>query len=93
MNAAETLEMIKVLHAVGATHFKSHDFEINLGSGDSRAVCAPIELAKQDAGHNPAAAPIPENTEATEKLKDLIKTMSLSPEGLVDVIFPAGAGL
>jgi hypothetical protein len=90
MNAAETLEMIKTLHAVGATHFKSHDFEIQLKSG------APIEQLISPAivsvqAQQPAQ-PIPENTESTEKLKDLIKTMSLSPEQLVDVVFPAGAG-
>jgi hypothetical protein len=93
MNAAETLEMIKVLHAVGATHFKSHDFEIKLGVSDPSAIRAHVGLAQQEIRHAPAADPIPENTEATEKLKDLIKTMNLSPEGLVDVIFPAGAGL
>jgi hypothetical protein len=92
MNAAEQLEVIKLLHAVGATHFKSHDFEIKLGSGDPGVVRAHVGLTKQDVGQNPAAAPISENTEATEKLKDLIKTMSLSPEQLVDVVFPAGAG-
>ena len=36
-------------------------------------------------------APIQENKEATEKLKNLIGTLQMSPEDLADQIFPAGA--
>jgi hypothetical protein len=99
MNAAEQLEVIKLLHAVGATHFKSHDFEIDLNAAKKQAYLtnpaqidgtAPGQVNGYQTIMQPS--PVPENTEATEKLKDLIKTMSLSPEQLVDVVFPAGAG-
>jgi hypothetical protein len=90
MNADETLRIIAALKACGATHFKSQDFEVS--------ICASVPTAEsatppQVVGNAPIQPPPPvENTEATEKLKELIKTMSLPPEQLVDVIFPAGAG-
>lgn len=89
MNAAETLEVIKVLHAVGASHFKSQDFEIHLKPG------APSEHPISP-GIVGASAPIPpqpslQNEEATQRLKDLIKTVKMTPEQLADQIFPAGA--
>jgi hypothetical protein len=86
MNAVETLEIIKTLHAVGASHFKSSDFEVSLVGGDTFRL-------QQDAPQAPVPPPqpIPENKEATERLKELIGTMSLSPEALADKIFPAGA--
>jgi hypothetical protein len=85
MNAAETLEIIRQLHAVGASHFKSGDFEITL-NGSVGAV--PVESKKQE----PMQAPHTENHAATEKLKALINTLNMPPEQLVDQIFPNGAG-
>lgn len=85
MNAAETLEIIKTLHAIGASHFKSDDFEINLGGSVSVPV---VSYPQKDQNiDNPQAG----NPEATERLKELIGTMQMSPEQLADKIFPAGA--
>ena len=86
MNAAETLEIIKTLHAVGASHFKSGDFEIRLGGSESIPVLNMPSRPMPPDSVQPA-----ENKEAAERLKELIGTMSLSPEALADKIFPAGA--
>lgn len=92
MNFLETSELIKLLKASGATHFKSGDFEVHMG--------ASYKSDRSEPSAKDVAHPVPEkesaeieNPEATEKLKELIQTMSLSPEALVDKIFPAGAGI
>ena len=84
MNVQETLLVIEALGAAGATHFKSQDFEISL-IGNSK----PIGRARREDA--PQSHPV-ENKEATEKLQNLIKTLSMPPEQLVDQIFPDGAG-
>ena len=98
MSHAERIELIGALMRSGASYYKSHDFEIKFGGGDSSAGRAHVELAKQDNGHNPAAAatsapPSTENPDATKKLTDLIETLKRDDASLVDKIFPAGAGL
>lgn len=90
MNLQETLELLRELKRSGATHFKSQDFEISLGR--QAHMVEPLSSQPLVASPAQAESPSPENKEATEKLKDLIKTMSLPPEQLVDVIFPNGAG-
>lgn len=83
MNALETIELIKVLRQSGATHFKSNDFEVTLGGDVSelppKAEAKPVE---QPEG----------NPQATEKIKDLISTLKMNNEELLDKIFPNGAG-
>lgn len=83
MNLAETLELIRGLKAAGATHFKSDDFEVTLNA------YSPLPMMSEP-------VPMPEapviNEEATDKLKELIETMKLNDEDLIDKIFPAGAG-
>lgn len=88
MNASETLEIIKMLHAVGASHFKSHDFEIKLGAQSS----GPLPGAKEE--DQVKSSPIPEaiNEDATQKAKDLIAMLKMDDGELLDKIFPAGAG-
>jgi hypothetical protein len=92
MNVHETLEILRELKRSGATHFKSQDFEVSLSSSQAHIV-EPLPTQPSVAQSAQAESPpIEENKEATEKLKELIKTMSLPPEQLVDVIFPNGAG-
>lgn len=91
MNVSETLQILSALRASGATHFKSQDFEVSLGKS---------VVAEQAPMPSPVVEPAPaqsppstqENKDAVEKLQGLMKTLSLPPEQLVDVIFPAGAG-
>ena len=87
MNAAETLEVIKMLHAVGASHFKSQDFEIQLKTGTpvEQIISPPIVPVQ-------AQAQVQPNPAAEQKIKDLINTLNLPPEQLMDLVFPAGAG-
>jgi hypothetical protein len=88
MNSAETLELIKTLHFVGASHFKSNDFEITL---DKDPIKKEISFEPPSAQSDSAGAESAHNFEATEKIKELIKTMSMPPEQLMNVIFPDGA--
>lgn len=89
MNLSETLELLRELRRTGATYFKSADFEVTLSvypEVSDRVVQdvppGPIDLPQQAA----------QNPDATEKLKDLIQTLKLDDETLIDKIFPAGAG-
>ena len=86
MNVQETLQILQALQACGATHFKSQDFEIAIGPSK---LIQKIEQVVNPAPIEPSPV---ENHEATERLKNLINTLSLPPEALVDKIFPAGAG-
>lgn len=95
MNHQERIELLDALVRAGVSHYKSLDLEIKLGGGDSSVVRAPVEITKQDNGHNPAAAsnpPSSPNPDATEKLKSLISTLKMDDASLIDKIFPAGAG-
>lgn len=89
MNAQETLQIISALKASGASYFKSQDFEIRMSS---EPMVFEHKPAEPTAPLEPAPAPVEENKEATEKLKNLIETMRMSPEALLDVVMPAGAG-
>jgi hypothetical protein len=91
MNVSETLQILQALKACGASHFKSQDFEISIRLPASiEQLPAPASVVAP-AQAQPLSQPT-ENKEATEKLQSLIKTLSLPPEQLVDVIFPSGAG-
>lgn len=90
MNVQETLQILQALQACGATHFKSQDFEIAIGAN---RLIQKIEQVVNPGPIEPTPQPVPvENAEATERLKNLISTLNLPPEQLLDRIFPAGAG-
>lgn len=78
MNIQETLALIEALKASGVIKFKSQEHEIEFGNMPSQ----PKVNAIPDA---------PQNVEATEKLKNLINTVRMSPEELANQIFPDGA--
>ena len=83
MNVQETIAIIEALKSVGASHFKSQDFEITMIPSDSqpsRIMPSPIEPSKEQV------------KEASAKIADLINTIKMTPEQLADQIFPAGAG-
>jgi hypothetical protein len=92
MNIEETLQLIEALKQSGVTKFKSHEHEIVFsGVAEVRsnkdvatAVATPVPVLTEEQAKK--------NEEATEKLKDLINTVKMSPEELADQIFPAGAG-
>jgi hypothetical protein len=89
MNAAETSQLLSLLKACGATHFKSQDFEVTMGlshPSDTR----PTHLS-QDLQQAPVSHPVM-NEDSTEKLKGLIDTLKMDDSQLLDKIFPAGAG-
>ena len=84
MNIQETLALIEALKGAGATHFKSQDLEVTLDPKSQTVAEKPQPI--------PASTPVEENIAATQKLKDLIGTLNLSNEELIDKIFPAGSG-
>lgn len=83
------MELLAALSRLGISHYKSHDLEIRLGGECQRELVAPEPLI----GPSPNP-PVPiQNEDATKKLTDLIETLKMNDESLVDKIFPAGAGL
>ena len=87
MNLAETLALLETLRKTGVKRFKSADFEIDLG--------APVGQLAEPSHPTPNPAPHIEpqaNEAATAKLKELIGTLNLPDDQLLDKIFPAGAG-
>lgn len=99
MNLQETLELLKVLRDSGATHFKSHDFEVTLNRGtDLRPLEAPTDVSSPPP--IPQVPPTPPNAsiedsshynkETTKKVEDLIDLLKSKDEDLVEKIFPLG---
>lgn len=87
MNVTGTLEILQTLKAMGATHFKCDDFEVTIDKNGQ------ISSIPQGTPAPPIAVPVsPTNPDATAKLKELMTTLSLPNERLVDTIFPNGAG-
>lgn len=84
MNFAETVALIEALKSAGVTRFKSLEHEISFGA------VAKIDVPRGTI-ETPEAPPVAENKEATNKLKDLISTLRMSPEELANQIFPDGA--
>lgn len=83
MNFQETLALIEALKANGVTRFKSHNLEIDINPNFT------VNLKKPD---NKDSAPHSQTeVQATEKLKNLINTIHMSPEELANKIFPDGA--
>lgn len=89
MNVNETLQIISALKNCGATHFKSQDFEIRMGSTAlHEPLSNPPPVVEQA-----QSQPLPqENAANTKKVEDLINILKMPPEQLVDQIFPDGAG-
>jgi hypothetical protein len=85
MNVQEQLALIEALRLAGATHYKSDDFEITLNSSNTPTISQPA------AGQSTLAATALEGQAVTEKLKDLISTLNMTPEQLANQIFPNGA--
>jgi transcription initiation factor IIE alpha subunit len=81
LNIQETLALIEALKASGVIKFKSQEHEIEFNVNHTVNIKKP-EVTQE--------LP-PETKEATEKLKNLINTISLSPEELANQIFPDGA--
>jgi hypothetical protein len=87
MNAADTSQLLTLLKACGATHFKSQDFEVTFGASRPSGTSA-FHLPQEAPISPPPAA----NEDATDKLKGLIDTLKMDDASLLDKIFPAGAG-
>lgn len=85
MNFAETVALIEALKAAGVTKFKSLEHEIAFGGTAQPSLQPDVPRGTME------VPPITENKEATEKLKDLISTLRMSPEELANQIFPDGA--
>ncbi len=98
MNAKDTLDIISGLKSAGATHFKSADFEVTFSPGSIQVIDTFPSERSGDDGITPAPQGQTQdmsavhNVEATAKIQDLIKTLSMPNEHLVDKIFPNGAG-
>ncbi len=87
MNLQETLALIEALRLAGVTKFKSleHDIILEAPLTTSGNQLSPKKTVE------PVETPIAENKEATEKLKDLISTLKMSDEELLNQIMPDGA--
>lgn len=98
MNLKETIELLSALKSAGATHFKSADFEVTLSAGSFQIKDELPTRQSQDDGITLAPSAMPadvstvHNLEATAKVKDLIQTLSMPNDQLIDKIFPNGAG-
>lgn len=89
MNLQETLQLIAALKSAGVTEFKSLEHNIILrGEIVSSGVHNPAPV-----GAIPAPATIePQgNPVDTAKAQELIATLKMSPEELMNQIFPEGA--
>lgn len=88
MNLDETIKLLQALKANGATYFKSNDFEVNLIGGQ------PVVEAPSVRSLPPAEVPVappPFDPIATEQAQELIDTLSMKDEDLVNKLFPDGA--
>lgn len=88
MGPGEIIEIVAALKAAGATHFKCRDFAVRFTrAGSTKVVSAkppvPAPHVTQADLHSP---------ENTKRAEDLITKLKLSPEELIDSIFPDGAG-
>lgn len=82
MNFQETIALIDALRQSGVTRFKSPEHEIDF---DHKIV------SKAKAPEAPKESDSKATVEATEKLKNLINTISMTPEELANTMFPDGA--
>lgn len=83
MNIQETIALIEALRSSGVLKFKSSEHEIELGDvphGTNAKTIIPPSLETKD-----------QEVVATEKLKNLINTINMSPEELANKMFPDGA--
>lgn len=81
------MELLGALSRSGVVHYKSLDLEIKFGA----PTAAPVEPPKPGVLPNPEhPAPI-QTDEQKDKIQELIDTMKMDDESLLDKIFPAGA--
>lgn len=78
MTLEETIRLIETLHIAGVKKFKSLEHDIVLGDA-----AAPIKSV--------AAPAPPANPETVAQVQELISTLQLPPEQLINLIFPDGA--
>lgn len=89
MNLLETVELINALKAAGVSRFKSHEHDIVL---ELRGGAEPsLAHTQTPVGSTPTPATISESVENTALAVDLINTLKMSPDELVNHIFPDGA--
>lgn len=86
MNITETIALIEALRASGVLKFKSSEHDIELSIFTTSPNIARTTPKLTDEPINKEA-----ETVATEKLKNLINTINMSPEELANKIFPDGA--
>ncbi len=86
MNIQETIALIEALRSSGVLKFKSAEHEIELKvdvpHGTPQKTIIPPSLPSVDKESEVVA---------TEKLKNLINTINMSPEELANKMFPDGA--
>ena len=87
MNVQETLALIEALRAAGVSHFKSQFLEITFGNVP-RGTDLPKPVVEPTSGEPKISEEL-----ASQKIKEMINTLQMTPEQLADQIFPAGAGL
>lgn len=86
MNLQETLQLLEKLNSVGATQFKSPEFQIEL-RGPANEPPKPV-IALTEPLPTPSAQQVAENTRKAEALIDLLKRKD---EEILNQIFPEGA--
>lgn len=86
MNIQETLALIESLKLNGVIRFKSGEHEIEFGPKDG-----PFSMREPKLNNESAQASAEVVADATEKLKNLINTVKMSPEELANKMFPDGA--
>lgn len=88
MTLAETVELLRALREAGVRRFKSRDLEIEF-SGVAASQASQISPPSQTTPRVPEVT-MAENKEATERLKDLIRTLKMSDSDLINAMFPVG---
>lgn len=104
MNIDETLKLIQALRLAGVTHYKSTEHDISLNTQSlGEALPHKSKELKVDTSLPHPAPPLPEqvkavsdqearyNAEATEKIKDMIKTLKMDHTELANHMFPEDA--
>jgi hypothetical protein len=82
MNIQETIALIEALRAAGVTRFKSQEHDIVL-DGEPK----PIQIPKVDP-INPSPVESPAESDAKQKIKDMIKTLNMNPDEMARAMFP-----
>jgi hypothetical protein len=96
MNAQEILQILGALKSGGASHFKSQAFEVTFNGQPENASNPPPPAMDSDPVIPTHAGTIHDqkpqgDLPEREQFQEIVKTLSLPPEKLMDLIFPAGA--